>query len=733
MTFLNPLILLGVLGISLPILAHLINRQQIRRTDWAAMQFLNRSVRVRSRQIRLRDILLLLLRCLALLLLVFALARPASVQEEGRSLLGEQRAGVIIAVDGSFSMAHGDEKATRFERAIEKVKLIGGQVTRGAPVSLVLLGGEHRVVLRNVAYDADRFAEVLAELKPGPEVMDVNGIPQSLESLVQDMDAPQKEVYLVTDTQTRDWGDVSVPTFDAIRSLSEIAAVFLIPVTGSDDNLAVTGLDLVSGTLRNGAVARYRATIHNFGKNPAADVEVRCRVEGVQIDSKRIAVIPPGTSQTVSLFVPFYNAGPTRITAEITPETTGDKLAVDNVRHVVAVVRDTVAVLCIDGSGGAVSQLAMAGLLARAGDVSDEDEGYQVDTVQWPSMPQKPFDAYDVVILADVPEITQQQSKALLDFVRQGNGLVWFAGENVKVPQWNQVSDHGGRALLPAKLGSVVDASDDLGVGKPLAATLPDHAICRPLRSLPEDLLNETRFLKRIQVELGNTSVPVLSLAGTNAPLLLEQSLGRGHVCMFTTSADTVWNNMALTPVFPMLLQQIVTYMVGREFEQPRIVGDSLSLFYVDQPDASDAVFDTPSKKTLTVPVSEHRNQYLAMLEKSEESGFYTARVSVQAPGMPVAVNVDTRESDVACMDQEELRESLQGTAVTVSVDEADLMADINVVRTGRSYWRLFMILALCLLVAESLFADRLQGRKQSKSQSSKDATPSMTLNQESA
>ena len=104
MTFLNPLILLGVLGIGLPILAHLINRQQIRRTDWAAMQFLNRSVRVRSRQIRLRDILLLLLRCLALLLLVFALARPASNNEDRGRVLGEQRAGVIIAVDGSFSM-----------------------------------------------------------------------------------------------------------------------------------------------------------------------------------------------------------------------------------------------------------------------------------------------------------------------------------------------------------------------------------------------------------------------------------------------------------------------------------------------------------------------------------------------------------------------------------------------------------------------------------------------------
>ena len=62
MSFLNPLLLFAALGVALPILAHLLNRYQVKRTDWAAMQFLNRSVRVRSRQIRLRDLLLLCLR-----------------------------------------------------------------------------------------------------------------------------------------------------------------------------------------------------------------------------------------------------------------------------------------------------------------------------------------------------------------------------------------------------------------------------------------------------------------------------------------------------------------------------------------------------------------------------------------------------------------------------------------------------------------------------------------------
>jgi hypothetical protein len=205
---------------------------------------------------------------------------------------------------------------------------------------------------------------------------------------------------------------------------------------------------------------------------------------------------------------------------------------------------------------------------------------------------------------------------------------------------------------------------------------------------------------------------PVLQLAGSGAPVLLEHALGRGQVFMFATSAETTWNNMALTPVFPMLMQQIVTYLAGREFERPRTVGDSLSLSFVEQPDASDAVFDTPAGKTITVPVREYRGQYVAMLENANEAGFYLARVSVQAPGMPVAVNVDTRESDVACLPDSELRTSLAGTGITIAAGGPDLLAAIETTRTGRSSWRQFMIAGLVLLLIESLFADRILRRQ---------------------
>jgi hypothetical protein len=707
MNFLNPLLLIGALGIALPILAHLINQQKVKKTDWAAMQFLNRNVQVRSRQMRLRDLLLLILRCLALLLLVFALARPTWRDDVASWIPGESRAGIVIGIDASFSMEHGGENSSRFDRALEQVQVISELIQAGDPVSVILLGGNNEVLINNMAFDRERFTEILQKAKPVPDGLDLDRVPKQLKQLAIDMDASKKEIYFISDVQERDWRSTSSSFKEALADLRNDAEVFLVPVFGTPDNLAVTELNFVSGELRKGATARYQATIKNYGTAPVSNVEVQCRVEGVQIDSKTIPVIIPGASETVSLFVPFYNAGATRITAEIN----GDFLKTDNVRRVVTIVRDRVSVLCVDGSNGDAGQLIKSALLARSDGAENKD--YIVRSVPWLSLPAQPLEEVDVIILADVPEITPQQVEQLSRYVRQGNGLVWFAGENVKAAVWNERMASAATPLLPASLGPPVDSSNKLGAGRPLDPAMPDHSVCMPLLSLPEDLFSETRFLARLDVKPSASSFSVLSLAGGGEPILLEHSLGRGHVFQFTTSADTSYNNMALTPVFPMLMQQIVTYLAGREFEQPRVVGDSLSLTYEDQPDASDAVFDTPSEKIITVPVREHRGQFVAMLENTVEAGFYTAKVSVQAPGRPVAVNIDPSESDVASLTASDLNTNLEGANITLASSEIELVAAIEASRTGRSSWRQFMIAGLILLLIESLLADRLRGRKQ--------------------
>ncbi len=77
MTFLNPLLLAGLAAIAAPIIIHLLMRRKVKRINWAAMRFLEAVVRRNERKLRVEDLLLLILRCLLLILLALALARPA--------------------------------------------------------------------------------------------------------------------------------------------------------------------------------------------------------------------------------------------------------------------------------------------------------------------------------------------------------------------------------------------------------------------------------------------------------------------------------------------------------------------------------------------------------------------------------------------------------------------------------------------------------------------------------
>ena len=558
-----------------------------------------------------------------------------------------------------------------------------------------------------VAFDPDEFDEILDSLEATDESLDIESLPRRLKDLAADMKAPQKEIYIVTDMQGQDWRPRSAWFGESFKDLAKHASVLVVPVEGGSENLAVTGLELMSGVLRKGTSARYRATVRNSGTTVAQQVSVSGRVNNITVDVKVIPSIAPGASESISLYMPFRDAGPVRLAAELSE----DPLAADNVRRAVAVIRDRVSVLCVEGSSGGGSPGGLLAAALRANGNGKEQDDLEVHSVRWVDLPRQDLAAFDVVVLANVPDITTEQAAALDTYVREGKGLIWFGGDKVKADVWNERSALTGTPLLPAAIEEQMRTSDAMGIGRPLDPSITDHPVCRPLLSLPEDLLSETRFRILLRVKPSTRGMAVLTLAGSDSPVLLEHSLGRGHVFMFTTSAGPEWNNMAVTPVFPMLLQQMVTYLTARKFETSRTVGDSLSLSYVDQPDATDAVFDTPAGETITVPVRDYRNQYVAILDGAREAGFYLARGSVQAAGMPIAVNVDTKESAVKSLSSEEVSAILEGTDVKIVRSREGLLSVAEETRTSRSLWRIFMMAGLAFFVLESLFAEWLFGR----------------------
>src|SRR5262249_6292143 len=103
MTFLQPILLAALPIIALPIIIHLINQRRYQTIRWAAMIFLLAANRMSRGYARLRQLLILLFRMLALAGLVFAVSRPLISGWLGR-VAGGRPDTTIILLDRSPSM-----------------------------------------------------------------------------------------------------------------------------------------------------------------------------------------------------------------------------------------------------------------------------------------------------------------------------------------------------------------------------------------------------------------------------------------------------------------------------------------------------------------------------------------------------------------------------------------------------------------------------------------------------
>ena len=111
----------GAVAAAAPIVIHLLNRRRYRRMEWAAMRFVLASHRRNRRRLRFEEFLLLVLRCLLVLLIAWAVARPQS----SRRLLGAARGTVdhCFVLDDSASM--GARRGSRSPMAAARVDLAG--------------------------------------------------------------------------------------------------------------------------------------------------------------------------------------------------------------------------------------------------------------------------------------------------------------------------------------------------------------------------------------------------------------------------------------------------------------------------------------------------------------------------------------------------------------------------------------------------------------------------------
>ncbi|MGA2499194.1 MAG: BatA domain-containing protein [Tepidisphaeraceae bacterium] len=717
MAFLNSILLWGGLalaGISVPIIIHLLNRYRHKQIDWGAMELLRKALVVRSRQVRMEDILLLILRCTAAALIALALARPSLMGSAARGL-GKQQVGVVIGIDASYSMSQRDA-TSRFEQATQRVREVLKTLDPGDPVTIVLMGQRPHILLRNVPYEPQRFSRVLDDAAPLAEGLSLERCLEECETLMRELKSPVKECYLVSDAQITTWKVLSDKSKGLMRALgSQDRSLFYLPTdTPGAENLGISRFELASGALRKGMSARYVAEVENFGPSVQQDVVVSLYFNDQKnpIEQQVIPSIAPHEKMAVPFFLHCDAPGNVRLTARLGR----DAVMVDNARHAVAHVRDMVKVLCVDGepsevpTRAATTYLLKALLPKRAGVV----RALSVDRIPWTDLPARKLADYDVVVLANVGDLPAEQVRGIYAYVKQGGGLVMFLGGRVNQQVFNARMKVGEDWLSPGELEEVIKQPPDRTSGWALGPAGGSHPIIDLVRSLREEVVATARVSRFFKIKLTPGARTVLQVVGPDLPLLAEKQIGRGKVLLWTTSANREWAELPIHPLFPILLHEAVTSLTQEEFERPVTVGTPLSFVLSGEGITGNLSVKNPSGGESAVKVVQRDGQSIVEYAGTDTPGFY----EIQAPNRPpmtVAVNVDTAESNVECLTPAALELAFSGLPVRVPTAGDDLAASIVRTRRGIELWQWLLGVGIALLLVESFlawrFSKRLVGR----------------------
>ena len=700
MSFLSPWFLWGAFGILVPIVIHLLNRFRPRRTDWAAMELLRRALKLRARQVRLEDMILLALRCLAILLLVLALARPA-LSPSGGGLFGgagggASSAGVVVALDGSLSMAHSPGGVTRFERAVERARAVFATLTPGSPTALILLGAQPRV-LYNAGYDADRVAAVLRDAKPLPEPLNVDLGLERVGSILREMKAPAREAYVITDAQAESWQSISAGAQAALAQIRELGRGYLVSVRPTGvENLAVTSLRTASGALRKGTIAKVEAEVTNFGLGPAAQVPVTLSLDGAPVYEGVVDRVDPGTTRSVFLYAPLDREGPAALTAEVPP----DALEADNIARAVVEVPQATRVLCVSGESADTAGAGELFFLIKDLEVKGEaHEPLEVTRIRYTELPRQRLWSYDIVVLANVPDLPAGQVPALYSFVRRGGGLIVFLGDRVEAEQYNTLLTFRQEPILPGRLVAPSDEIEQSNWLDPESLRPPLAGVLSPAK------LKEARFHRYFRFVLDPQARALGRLAATGDPIIAERGVGLGKVVLFATSPDRSWTDAQLTPLYFVSLYQSAVYLTRRPHEQPVSVPGPLRLPAPGGTEETSVAYLPAEGAPAPIPVETRDGRLEAPVARP---GFYAVRYG---PEGVVAANVDTDESDVKCLTGDALASAAAALELTLLTEDDDIAATIAEDRVGRQLWLPFLLLALAVIVVEGYLARRFSSR----------------------
>ena len=725
MTFLNAILLGGILAGAIPVIIHIINRNRFRQIRWGAMHLLEQILRVRRRRLRIEQILLLLVRIAIPVLLALCMARP--VLTGAKALLGKAKTSLVIVLDNSYSMNAFGATQSHFDQAKAQINAILNSLPRGSEVSITWMSGRASSQL-GPTFDLARLRGLLAAKKQGFGVADPPAAVEAASGLCSKAHYVDRDLVIMSDFQKISWGPDTAQArqraTDLVRNLPIAPRLTLFRVgKEATDNVAVESLEVSRPILGVGQNIQVRSAIKNYGKAAFEDMRVYFRVDGDNRSASQIT-LGPGESGQVVFSHAF--AAPGSHVIEVYAD--ADPLKADNFKRFSIPVWDKLPVLLVSGDTNpeplqaetAFLQIALQPFASAAVTLSD----LIIARVITPDkLTAEELTEHRVVVLANVPQLSDPQIETLEDFVSRGGGLLVFPGDrinqdwyNTKKPSSGQPAA-AGQGLLPCKFAQIVNVAPATLETDTLSSQ-PAGIVARHYDHQALELFNDPRngslqgvmlrtWYKLAAPEPSPQNVTVAAHLDTGDPFLVEKQFGKGRVIQCCTACDDDWSNLPARPAYLPLMQQLVTYLASTVYP-PRNVNVGQQLAALLRPENADktATITDPDGKRHEIKAVLKEDHCLVEFADTELPGLYVLETPDNET-IHFVVNTSRAESDLKLLDDKEfadLAEMMQ--AKGVSSAEQYLQLDKQR-RFGREIWKPLLAAVLVLLFLEVLLQQR--------------------------
>lgn len=681
MNFIYPQFLFALFAVAIPILIHLFNFRRFKKVFFSDIRFLKEVKQETQSRNKLKHLLILIARILAVSFLVFAFAQPFIPARNNKTTAGTQA--ISIWIDNSFSM----ENVTSSGNLLDEAKKYAREVAMAhSSTDLFQLltndfEGRHQHLVSR-----EDFLKMLDEVKVSPAVKNISEVVSRQNEMLNSSEVKNKKSFLISDFQK------NISDLEKIKSDTAIKNI-LLPVTANQqNNLFIDSCWFDSPVHQLNQVEKLNARIKNFSENNLENIPVKLFINGQQKTPSAFSIQPNESKNVVLTFV-LKESGIQQGKIEITdyPVTYDDKFFFS------FSIAKQISVMCISKKKDKSILQKNESTENYIQSLFGKDSLFNLTLSDENQLDYSALSNHQLIILNELKEISSGLSQEINRFVNNGGSLIVFPSADVDTVSYKTfLSTLGTNFYLQkdtadTKVDNINFSSEIFGDVFEKKSENLDLPVVRTHFTLSHSSKTNEEILLRLRN--GN-------------PFFSKYNFGKGKIYLSAVSLNSEWSNLAKHAIFVPLLYKIslssqsaskLFYTIGNN--EPIETNAKLT---------GENVFKIKAEKNFEI-IPEHKmvdfNSAIFVHNQISQAGNYDLYAGNERVN-GISFNYNRKESNLARYTPSELTSLLEKKSLNnfslVDATGKELSKVFSDISQGKKLWRWCILLVLIFLAAET-------------------------------